>query len=194
MTINTYGLTEKEMTFVSRNMPVKNCEVISSTSCFLDLIAVPAIALIIRLDGVEDEDLDIFWSFYAEVEVSIESIILIGEVEIPENVNKKMTVVTSFEELEPKLKYILLTAYKHTKKDYDFSKSIANALTILSMINKHPGIKTSAIAEELEISSRSVQRYIETLRIAGEFIEYDKQLKGWVLSTGTPVLWELQQL
>ena len=32
-----------------------------------------------------------------------------------------------------------------------------------------------------ELSTRSVQRYIETLRCAGEWIEYDTSLKGWKL-------------
>lgn len=37
---------------------------------------------------------------------------------------------------------------------------------------------TVQIAKNLEISQRSVQRYIETLRVAGEWIEYDRTLKG----------------
>ncbi|RHT71232.1 HTH domain-containing protein [Ruminococcaceae bacterium AM28-23LB] len=51
-------------------------------------------------------------------------------------------------------------------------------------------MSTRESAEKLEVSERSVQRYIETLRIAGEWIEYDTALKGWKLSVGKSVLWD----
>lgn len=38
----------------------------------------------------------------------------------------------------------------------------------------------------LEITQRSVQRYIETLRIAEKWIEYDRNLKGSKLTDGNP--------
>lgn len=53
----------------------------------------------------------------------------------------------------------------------------------------HPGITTVQIAKEIEISQRSFQRYIETLRVAGEWIEYDRTLKGWKLTDGKSILW-----
>ena len=53
----------------------------------------------------------------------------------------------------------------------------------------YPGITTAQLAKKIEISQRSVQRYIETLRVAGEWIEYDRNLKGWKLADGKSVLW-----
>ncbi|RHO54862.1 HTH domain-containing protein [Ruminococcaceae bacterium AM07-15] len=77
-----------------------------------------------------------------------------------------------------------------TKKYKNFSIIVANTLFVLSAIKKTPGISTRESAEKLEVSERSVQRYIETLRIAGEWIEYDTALKGWELSVGKSVLWD----
>lgn len=50
--------------------------------------------------------------------------------------------------------------------------------------------------EELEMSQRFVQRYIATLTAAGEWIEYDRNLKGWNLTewllrvTPTSSIWK----
>ncbi|MCI9447761.1 MAG: hypothetical protein HFH36_10280 [Lachnospiraceae bacterium] len=41
----------------------------------------------------------------------------------------------------------------------------------------------------MEISRRSVQRDFETLRVAGEWVEYNRTLKGWKLTEGKSVLW-----
>ena len=60
----------------------------------------------------------------------------------------------------------------------------------LASLRKEKKLTQQELAEKLEVSERSVQRYIETLRIAGEWIEYDTALKGWKLSVGKSVLWD----
>lgn len=84
---------------------------------------------------------------------------------------------------------ILLSAYRSHKKTVNFSATLANAIVILSKIRCCPCITTVQLSEELEISQRSVQRYIATLTAAGEWIEYDKILRGWKLTDGKSVLW-----
>ena len=56
------------------------------------------------------------------------------------------------------------------------------------MIRQHPGITTQKLADELELSIRSVQRYIAALQAAGEWIEYDRTIKGWKLFHGFSAL------
>jgi len=58
-------------------------------------------------------------------------------------------------------------------------------------IRNKPGIKTQELAERLEKSDRTVQRYIATLRAAGEWIVYDTEKKGWYLECGTSQLFEV---
>ena len=62
-----------------------------------------------------------------------------------------------------------------------------NSTEILSK----PGIKTKELAESLEKSGRTVNRYINTLQMAGEWIVYDSVKKGWVLEYGTSQLFEV---
>ena len=87
------------------------------------------------------------------------------------------------------MKYVLLGAYKKTKKNENFSSTLANTIIILSQIRNKPFITTKELAEKLELSERTTQRYIETLRVAGEWIEYDTSRKGWKLCDGKSILW-----
>lgn len=89
-----------------------------------------------------------------------------------------------------KIKYILLTARRKQKKTETFTFALTNSIRILSQIHLHPGITTSQLTKQLEVSQRTVQRYIETLCVAGEWIEYDAKTKGLSLTDGKSVLWD----
>ena len=96
-----------------------------------------------------------------------------------------------FAEFQNDLKYSLLTAHTKSKKAREFSVKLADCIKILSMIRNKPGIKTQELVEQLEKSNRTVQRYIETLRMASEWIVYDSKKKGWYLEYGTSQLFEV---
>ncbi len=186
--INTFGLTEADIDIIRNNVPSKCCEIID-TDCFTDLIAVSSFAIISRTEKMNASDFNLLWEYYAEVQYPTESVILIGNAEVPENVKSIIKVYTSFETLKNNIKYILLSAYRKHKKSENFSSTMANTLLILSQIRRFPGITTTKLAVNLEITPRSIQRYIETLRVAGEWIDYDFVKKGWFLSVNKSVLW-----
>ncbi len=84
---------------------------------------------------------------------------------------------------------IAIGAYRRSKKNVNFSSTLANTIIILSQIRNKPFVTTKELAEKLELSERTIQRYIETLRVAGEWIEYDISRKGWRLCDGKSILW-----
>ena len=90
------------------------------------------------------------------------------------------------EKAKEKLKYDLLAAYRRQKKNTTFSRTIANALVVLTQIRKHPGVTTEILSGILELSPRTIQRYIESLRIAGEWITYNPSKKDGNYRTGNP--------
>lgn len=181
-------MTALELECVRSNLPVKSCDIID-TDCHTDLFAVSTFALIINPRNLKDDELTAIFDFYSEIDCFSESVIFTDTVLLPEKLKGKILLYQNFDQLASNLKYILLSAYRKQKKHDNFSATLANAITILSEIRKNRGITTRQLADKLEISNRTVQRYIETLRIAGEWIEYDYHLKGWKLSAGKSVLW-----
>lgn len=91
-------------------------------------------------------------------------------------------------DFEKNISYVILGFISEHKKRAAFSEQIANVLYALKRILAKPYITTKEIAEELELSERSVQRYIETLNIAGELIFYDTKKHGWYLFDGESCL------
>lgn len=183
-----YGFTPDEEKIIKKMLPTKESH-LTSTDCFTDLIAVNSYAMLINVPAVSFEDWDMLWDFYLELEVVPETVVLVGDGIVPKKLKGKIQVCPDFETFREKLKYILLSAYRKSKKAETFSSTLANAILILSQIRLSPGVTTAQLAERLGLSNRSIQRYIESLRVAGEWIEYDRSLRGWRLTEGKSLLW-----
>ena len=84
---------------------------------------------------------------------------------------------------------MLLTAHSRSKKAHEYSEKLVYGLKILALIRTHPGISTQTVAELIELPIRSVQRYIAALQATGEWIEYDRALRGWKLLHGVSILY-----
>lgn len=186
--IFTYGFTAIEENIIGKMLPDKK-SVLVSTDCFTDLIACHSYAILIHAASIADEDFKMLWNYYLEAGANaLETVIVVGNTDIPKRIKKRIKVYSDFEEFCRELKYILLSAYRSHKKTVNFSVTLANAIMILSKIRCCHGITTVRLSEELEMSRRSVQRYIATLTAAGEWIEYHRNLKGWKLTEGKSVL------
>ncbi len=188
MIIGTFGLSDRENAVVKANLPIKSCEIMD-TDCFSDIVAISEMAIIVKWKKLSEDDRDLLIGFYSEIAPFAETMILIGNPDIPEDLKKHVSIYKSFEELSSNIKYVLLGAYRKTKKNDNFSSTLAYAIMILSQIRNTPFITTKELAEKLELSERTIQRYIETLRVAGEWIVYDTSRKGWQLCDGRSILW-----
>lgn len=184
--ILVYGLNETEMAQIMATT-VTEC-IVYSTDIATDLIATVSDMIIISTDYILPKDLSMLLEFYGEIEHFSEMVIFIGEIDLPNALKGKIRIFANFEEMERTLKYLLIKTRQKRRKSENFSATLANAISILCSIKNLPGISTKELAEKLEMSPRSIQRYIETLRIAGEWIEYDPVKKGWKLSEGKSVL------
>lgn len=186
--IFTFGLTDEQNQTVKDNLPAKGYEVMD-TDAATDLIAIYAAALIINAGALSDEDREMIYEYYHQIGSCVsETIFWLGNPKPEAKLRAYFRCCRSFDELAPNLKYLLLTAHSKSKKAVDYSKKLADGLRILSLIRRTPGIKTQEIADITEIQPRTVQRYIASLQAAGEWIEYDRSLKGWALQHGVSVL------
>lgn len=110
--------------------------------------------------------------------------IWLGEKKPPKELCKFFKCYDSFDIIQDKIKYLLLNAHTKNRKAFEYSEKLVNGLKILSLIRKYPGITTQELVDKTELTTRSVQRYITALQAAGEWIEYDRTLRGWKLFHG----------
>ena len=188
--VMTFGLTKMQNESVGKVLPIKECE-LYVTDVPEDLIAISASAVIINAEKLSKSNVDMMFDYYTEIGKSAdETVYWIGVPEPPKQLQKVIRTYSCFDELSGELKYQLLTAYRKSRKAKDFSRKMADCIKIISLVKARPGIKTQEIAERLEVSTRTVQRYISTLQVAGEGIEYDNTKKGWFLPGNYSILFE----
>ena len=152
---------------------------IIETDCTTDLIALPACAIIISCNDFSEEDYSELIAAYKDIDVFSELVIFVGTVNY--DLNKKFFNYSDMDKFLEKGKYLVMTAKRRERKRHTFSSAISMAIRILSEIQNNPGVTTKCMAEKFEVNSRTVQRYIETLNMAGEAIIKEKHTGGWRL-------------
>ena len=181
--IFVYGLTESELNILNKSLPGKEVEITDVTgdsSCIVEKVN---FAIVINTDNISEDELNFFVEFYKDFDGCTETIILTGT---NRDVKDKFGYVNAvyYENdftMEQRMRYDLLQAYQKTAKSDSYSEKLAMLIKILFAIRNKPYITTKELAEKTEKSNRTVQRYIETLRCAGEFIGYDRSKNGWYL-------------
>ena len=187
--INTSGLTEKQNALVKANLPSHDCELYIADDP-TDLIAINCEAMIVNASAMEQDFADMIFDLYTQIDgCTDETVIWLGEPKPPKELQKFFKCYDSFEAIADKLKYLLLTAHNKSKKAHEYSEKLVNGLKILALIRSNPGISTQKLAELTELPLRSVQRYIAALQATGEWIEYDRSLRGWKLFHGISMLY-----
>ena len=187
--IGALGLTQKELKSVQAFCP--QGATVMDTDCGTDLIASNTFIIIFRPRKMTDKELRGLCAYYSEVgKAAVPAYAIMDEGgELYGEAAKIITQYPSFVLLTEKIKYHIISAWRLSLKVQTFSASVAKTIKILSLIRRKPGITTQKLAEELEMTPRSVQRYIETLRVAGEWLEYDRVKHGWILAAGKSILW-----
>ena len=187
--VTTFGLTDEGNALVEENLPTRDYEVFD-TDTPTDLIAIGCQALIINATSMDSDSVGMIFDYYSQVNsCTDETVIWLGEPKPPKELRKFFKCYDSFDAIADKLKYLLLTAHSKSKKAHEYSEKLVNGLKILALIRKHPGISTQKLSELTELPLRSVQRYIAALQATGEWIEYDRALRGWKLFHGISILY-----
>ena len=115
MIIGTFGLSDEQISSVESNLPIKSCEIMD-TDCFTDIVAISEMAIIVIWEKLSDDDRNLLIEFYSEIAPFSETMILIGDVNIPEELKKYVSIYDSFDAFLVNMKYVLLGAYRRSKK------------------------------------------------------------------------------
>lgn len=191
--ITTYGLSDEQNRYIETCFPTKEYELVNCNSYngddFIDWIATRSTVFIINAQVLPESVRDMFWDYYNEIGESCdETVIWLGEPLPPDSIKSRFKCYNSFDDITDKLKYLLLTAHKRSNRAVEYCRILEKGILVLSLIKNNPGISTKDIAERTQLSIRTVQRYIEALQTAGEWIEYDSKSKGWKLQNGISIL------
>ena len=187
--ILTFGLTEAQNAWVEENLPTRDYEVFD-TDVPTDVIAIGCQALIVNAAAMDGDAAGMIFDYYSQVNgCTNETVTWLDELKPPKELRKFFQCYDSFDAIKDKLKYLLLTAHSKSKKAHEYSEKLVNGLKILALIRKHPGISTQKLSELTELPLRSVQRYVAALQATGEWIEYDRTLRGWKLFHGVSILY-----
>ena len=184
----TFGLTPDQNDVVKNCLPNRDYHLLIADES-TDIIAIPATALIIDASVLDADEAGMIFEYYSEIQGGTDDYVLwLREPKPPKELQKALKCYDRFETVQDNLKYLLISAHSRKRKSTAFSNSIMIALKILSEIRKKPGITSLQLAERCDVSPRTVQRYIETLRCSGEWIEYDRERKGWQLFRNMSIL------
>ena len=193
--INTFGLTQKQNQFVSANLPVRDCELyIADTPT--DLIAINCEAMIVNASAMEQDDADMIFGYYQEVNgCTDETILWLGEPMPPKAARKFFKCYPDFDAITDKLKYLLLSAHSRSRKSYEYSEKLVNGLKILSLIRKRPGISTQTLTELTEqLWEYGIQPLVVDDGSEPEYRHFLKKSAISVWCCGIGKIWEKEPL
>lgn len=187
----TYGISEKQSALLMNNLPATNIDIVDCSECFTDLIATNYIVVVINPADLSTEHIAYFNEMVENFIITKEKILFVSNHPILNELSNdiKYTVFSDDFDFEAKIKYILLDALREEKKVKTYSDTISQTIRVLSEIRRKPYITTNQLSTIIERTPRTVQRYINTLICAGEFIEYDRKKKGWYIFENKSVLW-----
>ena len=177
--VSAYGFSQAETEAIRACLPADGVQ-LQIAEDGTDVLVNEKIAVLVRMDTVPEDQWQMINAFYEDGASFSEAVIFVGDVH-GKKIYNRITVYAGVEELLRNFKYILLAAQKRRKNAESFSRSVSYALRILKEITENPGISSRELSERLEISQRSVTRYIETLNMSGESIIYSRKENGWRL-------------
>ena len=179
-TIFVFGFSENEMEKIKVVFGEKKFEVIQKNEA-MDLIVNFACATFISSRNFTQDDWEKLCGAYEDIDVFSEVMVFVGKPNFQATGLKRFTVCSDFDEFMARTKYFVLEIKKKERKRHTFSSTISLAIQILAEIQNNPGITTNRLAEKFEVSQRTIQRNIETLRMSGEAMVKEPTTKGWML-------------
>lgn len=175
-----YGLSQEQHSILENCLP-GNTMLHDATECATDIIALcPTLGVVINPAVMPQADLEMILDYYNEVRWGLsEFVIFTKMISVPRI--SKISCMDEGDLTPAKLNRLLAQADSRNRRSAGYHARLVLCLTILKKIRNSPGISTKKLAEECEVSEKSILRYIETLRVSGEWVEYDRLLRGWNL-------------
>lgn len=180
--VMAYGMTKEELAYIEKQIPDKEDVVLLTTPCVTDCIGYVTIFGFIKTDKISDKDMSFLKNLYNDG--YYDNNLFVGlDKNLPKGCNK-----CDISQFKKKASLLVLRAFKQKRDQLNFSTQMFHVLLVLKAIINKPMITTKEIAVKVEIDARTVLRNIETLKMAGEAIEYDRVKRGWYIENNYSML------
>lgn len=191
-TILTYGLSDEENEIVERNAERMGLKTFNA-DCYTDVYGIPYFCIVIDPTQSTVEELEGFIELWEEsrgLEIFLTK-------PLPENLVIPSRKVSLLEDLRvsPELfRYKLIKAKIAMEKRVNMKDKVTDRivrlLKILKRLKRRKFCKTSDLAQELGVTTRTVQRDLALLDEIGEPIGYDTNQKAYFLLMDESFLWD----
>lgn len=191
-TILTYGLSDEENEIVERNAERMGLKTFK-TDCYTDVYGIPYFCIVIDPTQSTLEELEGFVELWEEsrgLEIFLTK-------PLPENLvipSRKVSLLQDLRVSPELFRYKLVKAKVAMEKRVNMKDKVTDRivrlLKILKRLKRGKFCKTSDFAQELGVTTRTVQRDLALLDEIGEPIGYDTNQKAYFLLMDESFLWD----
>jgi hypothetical protein len=190
-TLIAFGLGqeyEQRLREMARSIKMKFC----FTNDITDLYGIPACSIIINTAQLSDGEISELFEFYSDIK-DLKVILLQPATVLKNSQMKCQADVNPLTDIG-KLRLDILKHKKSLENKQNNAEKYGNRvlriLAILKFLKSNRTITSAALAKQMDVSVRTIQRDLVLLEALGEPLGYDPQSKGYFLLTGKSFLWE----
>lgn len=191
-TVVAFGLSQDQAEvlqtiFASLKMKLYCTDIVS------DLYGIPACYTIIGPGSLKTEEINELIEFW----IDDRDLRIVFLEALPANINLKkingkfdMRAFSDLEGLRLDIFHHKTSLDKSRDKAAKYGNRVLRILAILKYLKSHRLVSSQTMAEEMEVSVRTVQRDLLIIEQLGEPLAYDHKTKSYFLLTGESYLWE----
>lgn len=191
-TIVAFGLdpsVREPMVSACSTLGVHICE----TDCTTDLIAVPAMLIVVNPHSIGKEDLAEVLAWFADIQDPDVRFLFTSKVKSIPGCLVHNTIAIPAEWSQGFFKFLIMrrrsVVQRRNKQLRSYDRKLFRLFFVLNELSTNRIARTRDLAEELNVSARTVQRDVELLQMMGECIDYDMGTRAYTVPNGWVPSW-----
>ena len=191
-TVAAFGLepsVRETMVSACSTLGVHLCE----TDCIADLIAVPAMLIVVNPRSMGKEDLTEVLAWFADIQDPDVRFLFTSKVESIPGCLVHNTIAIPAEWSHGFFKFLIMrrrsVVQRRHRQVRSYDRKLFRLFFVLNELSANRTARTKDLAEELNVSARTVQRDMELLQMMGECIDYDGGTRAFTVPNGWSPSW-----
>lgn len=191
-TVSAFGLEPS-----IRELIISACSTLGvhvcETDCRIDLIAVPAMLIAVNPHSMGKEDLAEVLAWFADVQDPDVRFLFTGSVESIPGCLAHNTIAIPPEWSHGFFKFLIMrrrsVVQRRHRQVRSYDRKLLRLFFVLNELSTNRAARTKDLAQELNVSVRTMQRDITLLQMTGECIDYDGGTRAYTVPSGWSPSW-----